>query len=120
MRSYRLTIPARNDLIGIRKYGEDQFGIQTADEYGRLISQALKDVRIDPFRAGSKKRPELGKSFLSYHISFSRNRSGSKIKRPKHFLIYYETSDNFIVISRILQDSMDLKRHIPIEHLENR
>ncbi len=112
----RLALPARNDLLGIREFGEERFGMQTADEYERLIRQAINDIRADPLRPGSKERPELGIAFRSYHISFSRNRAKSKIKKPRHFLIYYKAYGGIFVISRILKDSMDLQRHIPNEH----
>lgn len=117
MHSYRLTLFARNDLINIREFGEDRFGISTVNEYERLINQAIKDIRVDPYRVGNKERLEFGESFRSYHISFSRRNAASKIKKPRHFIIYYKDTENVIVISRILRDSMDLKRHVPEEEL---
>jgi len=89
-----------------------------AKAYSALLRQAFKDVREDPVRPGSKERPEIGPGVRSYHISLSRERAGSRIKAPRHFLLYYLLSKDIVVLSRILHDSRDLARHVPDDHLK--
>ncbi|SDG14283.1 type II toxin-antitoxin system RelE/ParE family toxin [Thalassobaculum litoreum] len=114
----RPTGPARRDLIDIRRYTRETYGSQQANAYDALIKQAFKDIAADPFRPGSKERPEIGEGVRSYHISLSRERAGSDIKTPRHFVLYYLPTDAEIAVSRVIHDSRDLARHVPRDHID--
>ncbi len=88
------------------------------DSYDTLLRQAIYDVREDPYRLGSKSRPEISKNIRSYHITLSRSRAGGAVKKPRHFILYFLPNENEVVISRVLHDSRDILRHIPEEHLK--
>ena len=75
MRKLSITSPARSDLTDIRKYTIDQHGHSAADAYDALLKQAIRDVWEDPFRPGSKERPEIGANIRSYHCALSRERA---------------------------------------------
>ena len=111
----RLTGPARRDLAGLMGWTIREFGERAALRYDSLIKQALKDIGADPQRPGSKERPEIMvRGARTYHLEFSRNRvSGSKVKKPRHFLLYRRRDDGVIEVARILHDSRDLQRHLP-------
>jgi len=109
----RPTHVARQDLIDIRRYTRRTYGARQANAYDALIRQAFKDIAADPFRPGSRERPEIGAGVRSYHISLSRERAGSRIKAPRHFVLYYLPSDSEIAVSRVIHDARDLPRHIP-------
>ncbi|MEQ9248839.1 MAG: type II toxin-antitoxin system RelE/ParE family toxin [Nitratireductor sp.] len=114
-KSYTLirTGKASADLVEIRDYTIRNYGAQVAKDYNALMRQAFKDIREAPSLIGSRERPEIGESVRSYHISLSKTRAGSKIKSPRHFILYFQPNESEIVVSRILHDSRDLVRHIP-------
>ncbi len=72
MRKLSITDPARSDLIDIRRFTLNQYGRTTADAYGTLLKQAMRDIREDPFRPGSKERPDIGENIRSYHTAQGR------------------------------------------------
>ncbi len=111
-----ITDPARNDLTDIRTYTTNTHGPDIADAYDVLMKQAFKDLVDDPFRHGSKDRPEINEGIRTYHVSLSRSRAASRIKRPRHFVLYFLPKEDELVISRVLHDSRDLARHLPNEH----
>ena len=118
MRKLSITHPARADLTDIRRYIIDRYGRAVADAYDALLKQAIRDVWEDPYRPGSQERLDIGANIRSYHSALSRERSASKIKSPRHFILYFLPHDDEVAISRVLHDSRDLARHIPGDHLE--
>lgn len=116
MRKLLITTPAQSDLGDIRSYTQEHYGFLGAQAYDAVLKQALRDLRDDPYRPGSKERPEIGKNIRSYHTSLSRERAGSGVKSPRHFVLYFLPHDDEVVISRILHDSRDLARHVPSRH----
>ena len=100
------------------RWSEQRFGENAAARYGALIKQAVRDIGADPERPGSKQRPELTiEGAQIYHLEFSRARvSGSKVKAPRHFLLYRRREDGVIEIARILHDARDIQRHLPEEY----
>lgn len=91
------------------------FGAAAALRYDALIAQALRDLLVDPMRAGSKDRPEImAMGARTYHLHFSRDRvAGDRVNEPRHFLLYRIRRDGVIEVARILHDSRDLDRHLP-------
>lgn len=117
-RTLRITEPARADLRDIRSYSVEQYGTAGADAYDAVLRQAIRDIREDPLRPGSRERPEIGKNIRSYHTALSKERAAAGVGSPRHFLVYYLPRDEEVVISRVLHDSRDLARHVPDDHLE--
>ena len=114
----RLTGPAKLDLSGLMEWTVQEFGERAALRYDALIKQALKDIGADSERPGSKERPEIMvRGARIYHPEYSRNRvRGSKVKEPRHFLVYRRRDDGVIEVARILHDSRDLQRHLPEDY----
>lgn len=109
---------ARRDIDEIYRYTLRTYGAKAADDYNQLLRQAYSDISADPFRPGSKERPEIGKNVRSFHISLSKSRAESDVKSPRHFVLYFLPKKDEIVVSRVLHDSRDLARHIPHEDIE--
>ena len=113
----RLTGPAKRDLSGLMEWTVREFGERAAIRYDTLIKQALKDIGADPERPGSKERPEImARGARTYHLECSRNRvSGSKVKEPRHFLLYRRRDDGVI---DMLPDRFigDLQHHLPEDY----
>lgn len=119
-RRYRLvrSAPVGSDIAAIRDYTVRSHGKEAAKAYNALLRQAFKDIRDDPFRPGSKERPDIAPGVRSYHISFSRGRAGSPVKSPRHLILYYQLGDDAIAVSRVLHDSRDFARHLPATHAD--
>lgn len=111
-RELRLTHNALNDFQGIRSYTEDTYGAKQHDSYSHLIDQALEDIRVDPYRPGSKSRPEISPKTRSYQIALSKERAGGEVKKPRHVIFYFDDRGEALVVTRILHDAQDFKRHL--------
>ncbi len=56
------------------------------------------------------------RGMATYHISLSRARvSGRTVKEPRHILVYRAKDHTTIELLRILNDSRDLERHVPLD-----
>ncbi len=117
-RKLLVTGAAQKDLVDVHAYTLHRHGAKIAASYDALIKQAFKDLIDDPFRPGSKERPEIADGLRTYHISLSRKRASSSIQSPRHFVLYFLPAEDELVISRILHDARDLPRHLPDEHRE--
>jgi toxin ParE1/3/4 len=75
----------------------------------------LLDVEADHERPGSKERPEIMVAGArTYHISLSRPRlSGTRVKEPRHFLLYRRRENGVVEVARVLHDARDLARRLP-------
>jgi toxin ParE1/3/4 len=106
-------LPAfREDVKTTLERSEQQFGEATAERYGILIQQALRDLLERPTRPGAQPRPDLAMHAYVYHLSFSRAHvSGERVKSPRYFLLYRH-HDALVEFARLLHDSRDLARHI--------
>ncbi len=113
----RVTAPARRDIAAILEWSRREFGYAAARRYEALIVKALEDIGDDPARPGSKERPEIMIAGARvYHLVFSRSRmSGSRVKDPRHFLLYRRRED-VVEVARILHDGRDLQRHLPDDY----
>lgn len=112
MAAYRLTQPARSDIVRVLTWSQDRFGIQARMRYRALIDAAINDIAVEPTRVGSTERPELGDGVRTWHLRLSRDRSSAEpVHQPRHFLIY-KLDQDVVVIGRVLHDIMDLARHV--------
>jgi toxin ParE1/3/4 len=82
------------------------FGAAQAVRYRETIRQAMRELASGPLIPGSKSREEIWPGARTIHIA----RGG---RRGRHFLLFRVVGDQTIEISRILHDSMDLRRHAP-------
>jgi plasmid stabilization system protein ParE len=87
-RLLRLSDQADGDLVRIWAYTAETYDIDQAIEYSSLIDCALGDIEADPERPTSRSHPEYGVLVRSYHIEYSKRRSGTRVRNPRH-VIYY-------------------------------
>lgn len=115
-RPVHITGSARRDIAAILKRSVQEFGMAASLRYRALIGQALLDLKDDLERPGSKARPDLlVEGARTYHLALSRTRSaGARVKEPRHFLLYRRREDGVIEVARVLHDSRDLARHLPV------
>jgi toxin ParE1/3/4 len=114
-RRIRISPAAAEDIAETLAWSRERFGQIAAARYGRLIGQAIADIRADPGRAGARPRPELAQGVWTYHLYFSRSRSAAGtllVRRPRHLLVY-RTRESCVEIIRVLHEARDLERHLP-------
>jgi len=80
----------------------------------KLMQSAIEAVAANPELAGSASRPEIAKDCRTHHLFHSRKRAGargSRVRSPRHFLLYRVTATGVVEIGRLLHDSMDLEAY---------
>jgi toxin ParE1/3/4 len=110
---------ARGDIASILTWTEENFGPQTLRRYAKLIATAIEQIAENPKLVGSCSRPEIADHCRTYHLYFSRKsagRTGDRIRRPRHFLLYRVVEANTVQIGRVLHDSMELTANLPAEY----
>jgi toxin ParE1/3/4 len=112
---YRLTKAAEADIIDVPAWSEETFGDAARRRYERLLITALRDVAAEPDRPGSVALLELGPDIRSWHLRNSRERARTAegvVRRPRHFLLYRPLRPGLIGVGRVLNDAMDIGRHL--------
>ena len=109
---------ADRDIRELLAWSEQSFGERAAGRYRDLLKRALKDIAIDPRRAGYQERNDLATGVCTYHISLSRRRAKNVVKHPRHFIVYRLPCPGVLHVVRILHDQRDLSRHIQLPDLE--
>jgi len=86
MPEYRLSNEAKEDLINIAQYGDDNFGVKQSNQYRDQLAQRLKILAEQPalYPAVDHIRPGYRRSVCGSHS------------------IYYRVGPNIIEITRIL------------------
>lgn len=77
-------------------------------------SRPTHDIAVEPRRAGSVERPELGAHTRSYPLRHSRPRAGHEggaHRRPRNFLLDRLAPPGLIGVARMLHDAMVVERH---------
>jgi len=108
-----ITRRARLDIARILARSELLWGEDASFRYEKLILMALADIVADPYRVGSRARPELGRGIRSWHLRLSRERARTPtgiVNQPRHF-IFYRLEVSGVVVVHVLGDSQDARRH---------
>jgi plasmid stabilization system protein ParE len=88
-----------------------EFGQRVADEYDKLIWQAINDICEKPERPGSRLVPGKEDGLRQYPIFLSRRRAKVDIKNPKHDVLYYVLDErNLIVVADVLRGGREKAR----------
>lgn len=113
----RVAPPARCDVAAALIWNRREFGDDAAQRYSALFAQAFQDLAEDPYPPGARKRPELGRSLMVYHLASSRERARSTlglVRKPRHMVIYREIG-GVIEVIRVVRDARDIERVIAKE-----
>lgn len=105
----RLSDAARNDFDQIVDWTVDQFGEGQAIAYAQALTAMLSELDEGPSQPGVKERKDIGKGMFTFHIA----RHGRK---GRHFVVFrlVDQRSKILDVLRILHDSMDLPRHLPM------
>lgn len=101
--------PAANaDFDSILRWTMHHFGKNQTRIYAKTLGAALRDLRAGPRIIGSKPCLELAEDIYTLHVA-RQGRAG------RHFVVFrVNSAQHQIDILRILHDSMDLTRHLPL------
>lgn len=109
MKRYKLTETASVDIKGVADYTADNFGPAMRTTYNDLIRLGVASIVSDPNRHGVRVASHLGDGVHIYHLRHVRQ---TRVKSPRHMIIYRLSSSGFITILRVLHDRMDPHRHV--------
>lgn len=116
MRRFVLAPKALDDIESILEWTAKNFGEDARVHYRIRIGQGIQDLTNAEEFSESISRQELGKDLKTYHLFSSRNNiplKTDRVKEPRHFILYRIRKVGVIEVSRILHDSVDLRRHLP-------
>ena len=105
----RLAEQAELDFLDIATWTTQHFGQVQAELYVETILLAMEALHDGPDPLGAKARNDLGPGIRTLHVS----RLGRK---GRHFVVFMAGQGQCIDVLRLLHDSMDLARHVPIEN----
>ncbi|MDY7395052.1 type II toxin-antitoxin system RelE/ParE family toxin [Aureibaculum sp. 2210JD6-5] len=97
MAEYKLTNKAVEDLSKIWDYSFEVWSEKQADNYYDELISSCQEIA---------KNPDLGKNYEG----ISKQLSGIKVNR--HIIFYRTLDENYVEITRILHERMDLKKRI--------
>jgi toxin ParE1/3/4 len=103
----RLGAQAELDFANILRWTAANFGARQARLYRDTLLQIIHALADGPDAEGTKARNEIMRGVRTLHAA----RHG---RRGRHLLLYRVTGTRIIEIARILHDSMDLRRHLPV------
>ncbi len=109
---------AKQDMEAVLRWTQEEWGEQARLRYEALLVRAVIDVATNPDLLGSSRRPEIAASARTYHLTHSRTHVAievGRVKRPRHFLLYRTRRDGIVEIGRVLHESMDIAKHLPVD-----
>ena len=107
----RLSGPAQEDIREIYRWTVGRFGVAQADAYLSLINEALDALREGPQTLGVRPRSEIATGLHTFHV-------GRNDRRGRHLILFRVGEHNgrpLVAVGRILHDSMDIVRHLPVD-----
>ena len=97
MAEYKLTKKAVEDLAEIWDYTFEVWSENQADKYYEMLMSCFQEIANNPV---------LGQNY----VGITQNLFGFKTNR--HIIFYRSTNENYVEITRILHERMDLKKRI--------
>ena len=97
MGKYKLTNKAVEDLSKIWEYTFEAWSEKQADKYYQILISNFQEIAD---------KPNVGKSYNGVAQSLL------GLKANRHIIFYRATEENYIEITRILHERMDLKNRI--------
>lgn len=93
MSKYVLTLPANQDLLGILQYTLEKWDEEQVGIYAAQLEKSFLQLAENPFKIGSKSAGQLAHECRLFKV--------------EHHVIAYRPEENYLLILRILHESMD-------------
>ena len=106
----RLTAAAEADFEEILRWTVAQFGEAQARMYAETVSATLNELASSPTAVGARERNDILAGLFTLHVA-------RKGRKGRHFVVFRVARDpdhDVIEVLRLLHDSMDLQRHLPV------
>lgn len=103
----RLASQAEIDFADILTWTAQTFGEMQADTYAETLALAIEALNEGPNPPGAKARDDIEQGIRILHVA----RHG---RNGRHFVVFREAQRQCIDVLRLLHDSMELARHIPL------
>ena len=103
----RLTQQAESDLLDISRWTAENFGALQTEFYAETVMLAIEALNGGPEVLGTKTRDEIAPGVRTLHVA----RQGRK---GRHFVIFRTAEGQIVEVLRLLHDSMDLSKHVPV------
>ena len=97
MANYYLTYKAVDDLTNIWNYTFEKWSEKQADKYYEMLINNCQEIAVNP---------ELGKNYDKIALALF------GLRTIRHIIFYRKISTEKVEITRILHESMDLKKRI--------
>jgi toxin ParE1/3/4 len=97
MANYKFTNKAVTDITNIWNYTFDTWSESQADDYYHMLLENCKEVANNP---------ELGKNYAGIAPDLKGFKAG------RHIIFYRKIKDEYVEITRILHEQMDLKNSL--------
>lgn len=110
MARYRLSGPARSDLIDILAASLERWGAMGRSRYATLLAAAMRAAARDPQGPTTRDRSDLLPGARSLHMHHAVTERA--VKEPVHVLYYRQAPGGVIEILRVLHERMDPERHL--------
>ncbi len=109
--SYRLVGHAEERIDQVIMRSAQQFGIDAAVRYNKLILAALAEVGAVPGLAGSKTVPRVqGLRTFPLRLASRLVQPEDRVGHPRHLVVYRLAPDGVVEILSLVHDRMDLVR----------
>ena len=113
MARYRLSEPAKADIVSVLRTSETMHGVAARIRYRALLTAAMRRVAADPQGTSSVDRSELFEGVRSFHIRHARSESReAQVNDPVHVLFYRTHEPGIVETIRVLHERMEPSRHV--------
>ncbi len=116
MPQYRISNPARADIVDILRLSQTQFGDQARQRYQARPRSAASACRHALSHWQPTTAMSLHRAFAaitsSIHASRPKQTHGT-VKNPRHIVFYRVANDDVIEVVRLLHDAMEVQLHLP-------
>ena len=111
MPRFRLSRPARTDILNILATSDERWGPQATRRYNAILNLALRKVAAEPRGLTTRDRSDLLPRLRSFHIRHMRGSPEARVARPVHVIYYREIGAGLIEIVGVLHERMEPSRH---------
>lgn len=113
MARYRLSAPAKADIIAVLRTSEAMHGMEARIRYRGLLTAALRRIAAAPSGRSTVDRGDLYEGLRSFHIRHSRDESReARVAEPAHLIFYRTAEPGVVEILRVLHERMEPGRHL--------
>jgi toxin ParE1/3/4 len=113
MARYRLSSPAKADVVSILLLSETNYGPEARIRYRALLTAALRRIAADPDGPTSLDRSEVRSGLRSLHVRHCRIDSRERpVRGPVHVVFYQALEPGLVEVVRVLHERMEPSRHV--------